>query len=326
MQHRKGSCIAGDAGEKQEKVIFPVKGAGKEKATVKLDNQGKDGGVKATVKPDGAGKKGDDKGTVSTKATVKPTPDVYKVDDTLMPAGPYYSVRTNRSQMDENEVVMGETMYPKRKEGGFDSEDNRVRQAVMWHRMDTNANITASFDPSDMVCRGCKVRGPHSVVGGEDQRPVVLVVTDQNFPAALFSEDSGDCIGIVRVEFGSIKEIGFVIGDMLDGVMLPDRSVILVGSVSDLDRQGVIGYAEELARTIRIAKEKQGGKVHVSAVPSVLLAGVNSFKLLRDILEIEFWIERLEKGDGVLLRRTREKVVQKIGETGVGRRRSPEEH
>ncbi len=46
--------------------------------------------------------------------------------------------------------------------------------------------------------------------------------------------------------------------------------MILVGSVSDL---GVIGYAEELNRTIRIVKEKQGGKVQVSALPTRSVGG-----------------------------------------------------
>jgi hypothetical protein len=243
-----------------------------------------------------------------------------------MTAGPYYSIRTSRSQLDGNEVVMGETMYPKRMEGGFDAGDTRIKQTTMRYRMDTHANITASFNPADMICRGCKNRGPHSVIGGEDQHPVVIVVTDQNFPPVMFSEDEGACIGVVRVEFGSIREIGFIIGDLLDGVRLPDGSVILVSSVSDLDRQGVIGYAEELARTIRIVKEKLGGRVQVSAIPPILIAGINSFKLLRDILEVEFWIERLEGGDGMMLGRMREKMIQKIGERGVGRRRSPEEH
>ncbi len=46
----------------------------------------------------------------------------------------------------------------------------------------------------------------------------MLVFTDQNFPAFLFSQDERACIGVVRVEGGTIKEIGFVIGDMLDGI------------------------------------------------------------------------------------------------------------
>ncbi len=38
----------------------------------------------------------------------------------------------------------------------------------------------------------------------------------------------------MRVEFGTMKEIGFAVGDLLDGVELPEGSIVLVGSVSDL--------------------------------------------------------------------------------------------
>jgi hypothetical protein len=227
----------------------------------------------------------------------------------------------------EEELVMGVTSQEKRIECGFDiAGDKRIKQAVMRHRLDTNMNMTASFNPANMMCYGCKERSPHSVIGGEGQEPVVLVATDQNFPPVLFSENTGACIAVLRVEFGSMKEIGFAIGDMLSGVRLPDGSVILVGSVSDLDKQGVIGYVDELNRTIRIVKDKLGGKVAVSALPPVLLAGINSFRLLRNILEVEFWLERFEGGDAKLLMKTRELVIHKIGVHGIGTRRSPEEH
>ncbi len=61
------------------------------------------------------------------------------------------------------------------------------------------------------------------------------------------------------------------------------------------------GYTEELTRTIRILKEKQekiGGKVQVGAMPPVLLGGVNSFNLMRSILEVEAWAEQLVEGTG----------------------------
>ncbi len=118
-------------------------------------------------------------------------------------------------------------------------EDSRVKQTILRHRMDTMQNITCSFNPADMTCSGCKVRGKHSVVGADSGEPVVLVITDQNFPAVLYSGDGGACIGVVRVEFGSIRDIGFLVGDLLDGVRLPQGSVVLIGSVSDLARQGV---------------------------------------------------------------------------------------
>ncbi len=45
----------------------------------------------------------------------------------------------------------------------------------------------------------------------------MLVFMDQNCSAVLCSLNEKACIGVVRVEGGTIKEIGFVIGDMLDG-------------------------------------------------------------------------------------------------------------
>jgi hypothetical protein len=59
---------------------------------------------------------------------------------------------------------------PKRLECGFDvAGDKRLKQATMRHRLDVNQNMTASFNPANMVCYGCKARGPHSVIGGKDR-------------------------------------------------------------------------------------------------------------------------------------------------------------
>jgi hypothetical protein len=75
---------------------------------------------------------------------------------------------------------------------------------------------------------------------------------------------------VVRAEHGSMREIGFMMTDMLDGVALAPGSVILVGSVSDLAKQGVSGYTEEVARTVRILKEKLGPNVQVGILPPIL--------------------------------------------------------
>jgi hypothetical protein len=57
----------------------------------------------------------------------------------------------------------------------------------------------------------------------------------------------------------------------------------------------------------------------------VLLGGINSFRLLRLVVEAEHWAERLEGGNGVLLKQTRSLVVRKIGEREVGKVTDPEE-
>jgi hypothetical protein len=223
-------------------------------------------------------------------------------------------------------MVVGEVKQEKRREVGFDlAGDGRVRQTVLRHRLDVMLNVSCSFDPATMTCSGCKERGVHSMVRGDRGEPVVLVFTDQNFPAVLYSEDKEQCIGVVRAEHGTIREIGFMVTDMLDGVTLAPGSVILVGSVSDLAKQGVSGYSEELARTVRILREKQGPNAQVGILPPILLGGVNSFNLLRGIVEMESWVERLEGGEGALLQRTRAEVIKRMWDGGVGKRRSVEE-
>jgi hypothetical protein len=114
-----------------------------------------------------------------------------------------------------------------------------------------------------------------------------------------------------ELEFGTAKEIGYVISDLLDEIRLPEGSVILVSSISDLGRQGRVGYAEVLVRTIRIARERQSkkkdkeeGGIQVVAVPPIPIGGINSFRLLRAMLETEAWLEQLVGGDGGLLRRS----------------------
>ncbi len=98
----------------------------------------------------------------------------------------------------------------------------------------------------------------------------------------------------MRIEHGTMKEIGFAVSDLLGGLEIPEGSIILVGSISDLNAQGVSGYSEELERTIRILREKLGKNVMVTAAVPVLLGGVNSHRLTRAIIDAEYWVESLE--------------------------------
>jgi hypothetical protein len=208
-------------------------------------------------------------------------------------------VRASRARALEDEVVLGDGRVQRMKEAAYNIQGEGRLEKVVWrHRLDEGQNITLSFNPASMTCSGYKVRGVLSVVGAEDGRPVVLVASDQNFPPVLFSEDEDACIGILRMEYGTAKELGFAVGDLLHGISLPEGSVILLGSPTDIGRQGIVGYTEELARSLRILKEKQGGRVEVVALPPVPLGGLNSFAILRTVVEAEHWAERLEGGRG----------------------------
>ncbi len=251
--------------------------------------------------------------------------DVFEMDEEMIQAGPYFNVRAARLYSMESEIVLGDLRGHRRKEAGFNlNGESRLKKVVWRHRMDVGQNITVSFNPANMKCSGCPVRVVHSVVGRDDGKPVVIVASDQNFPPALYSNNADACIGILRIEYGTVKELGFAVADMLHGISLPPGSVILVGSPSDLSKQGVVGYTDELARSLRILKQKQGGMVKVVALPPVLLGGINSFTVLRLVVEAEHWAERLEGGDGILLKKTRCEVVKKIGEHALGFVKDPE--
>ncbi len=70
---------------------------------------------------------------------------------------------------------------------------------------------------------------------------------------------------------------------------------------------------------MRILSEKIGNSVQVVAIPPVLLGGVNSSRLVRAIIEAEFWEEGLEGSDNVFLSNTRRTVMEKIALHGSGK-------
>ncbi len=250
--------------------------------------------------------------------------DVYVTDDEKFPPGNYFNVRAGRKTMREKgEMVTGDMPDLKKKECGFDlSGDDRVRGAEMRYRLDSNMTLSLSFNPATMTCGGCQKRGRHSLLGKE---PMVLVATDQNFPATLYSEDNKPCIAIMRIEHGTMKEIGFAVSDLLVGLEIPEGSIILVGSVSDLNAHGVSGYSEELARMIRNPKGKVREKCHGHCCPACATRGVNSHRLTRAIIDAEYWVESLEGGDCTLLSATRRMVMEKMAENGIGKVRRPQE-
>ncbi len=86
------------------------------------------------------------------------------------------------AQADEEHVV-GEAGHQKRKEAGFTlAGDKKIRQAKMRVRMDRAMCISASFDPANLICTGCKERGPRLVVGSPDGKPVVIVHCKDKMP------------------------------------------------------------------------------------------------------------------------------------------------
>jgi len=256
------------------------------------------------------------------------TADVFKVDNNLMPAGPYYNIKASRAKKFGNLEVIGDggDGRVERREGTFCLEgDGRVRKTVKRYREEPPMNMTLSFDPSSLICVGCTKRGPHSVAGLDDGKPIVLVACDQSFPPVLFSKDEESCIAVMRIEDGGIKEISYAVADLFAKINLPEGSVILLGSVSALAKMGTIPYAEELVRSIRIIGEKLGGRVSVHPFVPIPICGINNSRVIRSIMERDVWMEKMEGPVGVIHKRTRDSLKHAISKHGEGAKKSNDE-
>jgi hypothetical protein len=107
------------------------------------------------------------------------------------------------------------------------------------------------------------------------------------------------CPVVIRVEGGWLSEIGdaFVssLGDNYTGHHVPEGSVILLGSLSDLMSQGPQGHAKSLCAEVR----RLNGMFHnsVSIVPfvPVPLFGTNSASLVMGIMDITDWLNTVQK-------------------------------
>ncbi len=91
--------------------------------------------------------------------------DVFKTDESVVPAGPYHTVRAGRQALMAGEMkLMGNVKRDAAREAGFClAGDSRIKQAHLRHRLDVMLNMSLSFDPSTMMCTGCKVGRLHSL-------------------------------------------------------------------------------------------------------------------------------------------------------------------
>jgi hypothetical protein len=182
---------------------------------------------------------------------------------------------------------------------GFKVEgDERAMVAQNYHCSQNSMNISLSISKpkgggDDMACLACPVS--HSLREKLDAGlPVVIVLTDQAFPAILPAEN-GDCAIILRVEDALLGELEGAFVDRFKGRLfphgtLPPGSVILIGSISHLQARGVSDYAEELVAVTNGLVNKTGGKVEVIPLVNIPLAGLDNAAVVRSLLDLDGWL------------------------------------
>ncbi len=92
------------------------------------------------------------------------------------------------------------------------------------------------------MCYTC-FREPHKAFQGREGEPVALVFSDQSFPANVPAMDGGECIRVVRVEEGTLHELVQEFLSMVKKWMIVPGTIIMLGSLSQLGKQGTAWYA-----------------------------------------------------------------------------------
>jgi hypothetical protein len=153
----------------------------------------------------------------------------------------------------------------------------------------TNDVLTSTFDPTTLHCLACTDR--HHVINNE--HPVAVVVSDQNFLPALSSDlkDMGGCISVTRLEDASLSDIADLTVEIFDKTTIPAGTVFLIGSASHLFRVGVAAYAQDWI-TVSNNLAKKFKNIHVCPLVPLILEDTPG-SLARDIEMLAMWLHKL---------------------------------
>jgi hypothetical protein len=177
----------------------------------------------------------------------------------------------------------------------FNSGDNRILRTLYQEDPMSLSVTSLSFNPVTWECSQCPKKHKLVEQGGEGGGSgPVIVLTDQNFSGVL-PNISGKCLSIVRLEQGKIDELGDLLLKILPKGGLPRGTIVVVGSLSHLQKENVSGYA---TACVKIVKRFDGFfKKDVRTVPFVPppMGGCDNPRMAKDISDLCGWLENMDE-------------------------------
>jgi hypothetical protein len=184
----------------------------------------------------------------------------------------YESIRIQRQIRGEHEAIgSGPTADCFECGDFFPKDDLRTQMSVLVEDSRELLISSSSFTRDDWTCISCDKA--HHLLPLKTEKNnwregrKLIFLCDQNFPAVLPSREES-CPVVFRVEGGLLREIGIAFMNMLGDFTIPERSVIVIGSLSHLMEEGRVGYSKGLvAEYIRFTKAFKN-TVHVVIPPA----------------------------------------------------------
>jgi hypothetical protein len=157
---------------------------------------------------------------------------------------------------------------------------------------------STSFSREDWVCSSCDVG--HKLLPRKRNKPQwtkgrkLVILSDQNMPAAMPSLDE-KCPAIIRVEGALLSELGDIFYALLRDFTLPEGSILLIGSLSHLMEEGLVGYAKSLGAEFRRFSKLFDFTVHVIPFIPPPAGGTNDPDLVTNLIHITTWLEKVQR-------------------------------
>jgi len=211
------------------------------------------------------------------------------------------TARTTSMRVTSTDCTAGATLGSKilvseKRIGSFDTAgDESLARTFRGSRVTANGkmvnqNLTASFDPANLVCTTCTI--PHNIIP-QDGSGMVLIIGDQNFVSAVTGKSH--CTPVVRIEDGTLSEL-FRIGlEILDKNTLPLNTHFLVGSASHLSRIGTTLYCMEWQQMVRDFNNRW---LHATVGPlTPILREQTAPGLCKQLAEVKHWYDTVYEGN-----------------------------
>jgi hypothetical protein len=224
--------------------------------------------------------------------------------------GRYYAVRSIRAarpagrELNRNKrVVQPDTVGV-----GFQAEDERWIRNYNIHNIERAVNVSISFNPRLAMCYTCLGR-PHKAFQGKDGEPIALVLSDQAFPANVPAIDGGECVRVMRVEDGSLQELVNEFLAVVKKWMVVPGSIIMLGSLSQLGKEGTAWYTSEWVSCRNKLKWELGDVIVTPLIPLMTLETYGRH-VVRSLVEFLDWADDLQDTEMMFLKGVRDEYAK----------------
>ena len=176
--------------------------------------------------------------------------------------------------------------------GHFDLvEDNRHLACQNVHNTAEKTNVCLSINPATLECLAC----PEKHLAILPEKPICVVLCDQNFSPLLPAKLGLDCISILRVEDGTLSDLYGLFMDVFRAHVRPSGhlspgSTVIFGSTAHMALYGVQQHCEDMAKFISLLYGAIGTGNSVIPYIRTPLGGIQDDVLIRDMADFDTWL------------------------------------